>query len=78
MINASIFFGRAGDGRPDVGPRIGGRAIRAHRQNGKPHPDSEFRGKLMIAYFGYRFCPDVCQTGPDRLIEILRKYLAGG
>jgi cytochrome oxidase Cu insertion factor (SCO1/SenC/PrrC family) len=31
-------------------------------QNGKPHPDSEFRGKLMIVYFGYTFCPDVCPT----------------
>jgi protein SCO1/2 len=30
--------------------------------SGKPHPDSEFRGKLMIVYFGYTFCPDVCPT----------------
>ena len=27
---------------------------------GKPHSDSEFRGKLMIVYFGYTYCPDVC------------------
>jgi cytochrome oxidase Cu insertion factor (SCO1/SenC/PrrC family) len=27
---------------------------------GKPRSDSEFRGKLMIVYFGYTFCPDVC------------------
>jgi protein SCO1/2 len=31
-------------------------------QNGKPRSDSEFRGKLMIVYFGYSFCPDVCPT----------------
>jgi protein SCO1 len=29
-------------------------------QNGHPRSDREFRGKLMIVYFGYTFCPDVC------------------
>lgn len=29
-------------------------------QTGKKRSDSEFRGKLMIVYFGYTFCPDVC------------------
>jgi protein SCO1/2 len=28
--------------------------------NGRLRSDSEFRGKLMIVYFGYTFCPDVC------------------
>jgi cytochrome oxidase Cu insertion factor (SCO1/SenC/PrrC family) len=31
-------------------------------QAGKQRSDSEFRGKLMIVYFGYTFCPDVCPT----------------
>ncbi len=30
--------------------------------SGKTHSDTEFRGKLMIVYFGYTFCPDVCPT----------------
>jgi protein SCO1/2 len=29
-------------------------------QDGKARSDGEFRGKLMIVYFGYTFCPDVC------------------
>ena len=29
-------------------------------QNGKRRSDSDFRGKLMIVYFGYTYCPDVC------------------
>jgi cytochrome oxidase Cu insertion factor (SCO1/SenC/PrrC family) len=29
---------------------------------GKQRSDAEFRGKLMIVYFGYTFCPDVCPT----------------
>ena len=31
-------------------------------QAGKLRSDSEFRGKLMIVYFGYTYCPDVCPT----------------
>jgi protein SCO1 len=31
-------------------------------QSGKQRSDSEFRGKLMIVYFGYSYCPDVCPT----------------
>ena len=27
---------------------------------GRTRKDSDFRGKLMIVYFGYTFCPDVC------------------
>jgi protein SCO1/2 len=27
---------------------------------GSMRSDREFRGKLMIVYFGYTFCPDVC------------------
>jgi len=29
-------------------------------QNGHKRSDADFRGKLMIVYFGYTFCPDVC------------------
>jgi cytochrome oxidase Cu insertion factor (SCO1/SenC/PrrC family) len=29
-------------------------------QTGHPRRDTDFRGKLMIVYFGYTFCPDVC------------------
>ena len=31
-------------------------------QTGRKRSDSEFRGRLMIVYFGYTFCPDVCPT----------------
>ena len=29
-------------------------------QTGKLRNDAEFHGKLMIVYFGYTYCPDVC------------------
>ena len=31
-------------------------------QTGKQLSDTDFRGKLMIVYFGYTYCPDVCPT----------------
>ena len=30
--------------------------------NGAPRSDAAFRGKLMLVYFGFTFCPDVCPT----------------
>ena len=29
---------------------------------GQPRTDKDFRGKLMLIYFGYSYCPDVCPT----------------
>ena len=44
-------------------------------QTGRTRSDSEFRGKLMIVYFGYTFCPDVC---PADLLAITRALDALG
>jgi cytochrome oxidase Cu insertion factor (SCO1/SenC/PrrC family) len=44
-------------------------------QNGQRRSDTEFRGKLMIVYFGYTFCPDVC---PADLMAITQSLDALG
>jgi cytochrome oxidase Cu insertion factor (SCO1/SenC/PrrC family) len=31
-------------------------------QHGKRAGDKDFRGRYMLIYFGYSFCPDVCPT----------------
>ena len=31
-------------------------------QTGRKRTDTEFRGKFLIVYFGYTFCPDICPT----------------
>ena len=30
--------------------------------DGRTRTDADFRGRLMLIYFGYTFCPDVCPT----------------
>jgi cytochrome oxidase Cu insertion factor (SCO1/SenC/PrrC family) len=34
---------------------------------GKPRTNADFRGKLLVVYFGYTYCPDIC---PGDLLAI--------
>jgi protein SCO1/2 len=38
-------------------------------QNGKTRQARDFRGKLMLIYFGYTYCPDVCPTELQTMTE---------
>ena len=40
-------------------------------QDGKTRTDAEFRGKLMLIYFGYTYCPDVCPTELQTMSDAL-------
>ena len=40
---------------------------------GKPRRDTEFRGKLMLIYFGYTHCPDACPTALQDMADALEK-----
>jgi protein SCO1/2 len=41
--------------------------------DGKTVTDRSFRGKWLLVYFGYTFCPDVCPTTLNDIAEALGK-----
>jgi len=45
---------------------------------GQPRSLQEFRGKLVVVFFGFTQCPDVCPTALIELAEIKRQLGADG
>ena len=41
-------------------------------QDGRTVSDADFRGKYMLIYFGYTYCPDVCPTSLSRNADALK------
>ena len=46
--------------------------------DGKPRSLAEFKGKLVVVFFGYTQCPDVCPTTMAELSEVKRSLGADG
>ena len=46
--------------------------------SGAPRSLAEFRGKLVLLYFGYVSCPDVCPTDLARIAAMLNSLGAEG
>jgi cytochrome oxidase Cu insertion factor (SCO1/SenC/PrrC family) len=57
-----------GDGA--TAPAVGG-PFTLIDQNGTPRRDSDFRGKVMLVYFGYTYCPDACPATLQAISETL-------
>ncbi len=49
---------------------IGG-PFRLTDQNGKAVTDQDYRGRFMLIYFGYTFCPDICPLGLQTIAQAL-------
>ncbi len=53
-------------------PLIGG-SFSLVDTNGRGVTDRDFRGKLMLVFFGYSRCPDVCPTELQTMSEVMNK-----
>jgi len=60
----SLIAGLAGNAE------VGG-AFRLVDSSEKPVTDTQFRGRWMLVYFGYSFCPDVCPTELQTMVAAL-------
>lgn len=45
---------------------------------GKPRTERDFHGKLMLVYFGFTYCPDICPTDLQAIGLTLDKLGADG
>lgn len=46
--------------------------------NGKPRSLADFRGKVVVVFFGYTQCPDVCPTTLSDMAEVKKRLGADG
>ena len=62
-------------GAPGEAPRFGtaliGGPFALTDQNGDRREDKEFRGKLMLVFFGYTYCPDICPLSLQLVSDVL-------
>ena len=69
LLLAAILAG--GCGQPDIRPQFKltdlsgasfGRELNLLDHNGKPRTLADFRGKVVVIFFGFAQCPDICPT----------------
>lgn len=58
---------------PLAGSTIGG-PFELINQNGETTRWTDFDGQYRIVYFGFAYCPDICPTDVQRMIQGLQKF----
>lgn len=76
LLLALMLIGAGGyvwlSGGAPAGATVGG-PFALQNGDGKPVTDKDFRGKYMLVYFGFTFCPDVCPTTLNSVSDALDK-----
>ena len=54
------------------------RSLRLTDADGQPRSLTDFKGKVVVVFFGYTQCPDVCPTTMAELAEVKRSLGADG
>jgi protein SCO1/2 len=69
LLGGGAFLWLTGD---PARPVVGG-PFTLEASNGQTVTDRDFRGKYMLVYFGYTYCPDVCPTTLNAVAGALDK-----
>lgn len=78
LLAAAAVLGGCGPEAPrfkasDVTGTAYGRDFQLTDHYGKPRTLADFRGKVVVLFFGYTQCPDVCPTTLSELAEAMRR-----
>ena len=77
LLLAVLLLGAGGflwlTGKGGGGPNAIGGPFTLEDGSGKPVTNRDFRGKYMLVYFGYTFCPDVCPTTLNAVADAMDK-----
>ena len=65
-------FGTDESHRASAAPVIGG-PFTLTDQHGNTVTDADFRGRYMLVYFGFTYCPDVCPTALATITEAMNR-----
>lgn len=68
FLTKGTSFGKS----ENVGKALIGGEFLLTNQNGESIKDTDYRGKLMLVYFGFTNCPDVCPTDLARITEVMK------
>jgi protein SCO1/2 len=66
-----VFRGAGPKGESGFGTALVGGSFTLTDQNGQSRSDGEFRGKLMLVYFGFTHCPDVCPLDLQKMSKAM-------
>lgn len=85
LAAVGLYMAFGGDSGPTAqrvvtrsGKALIGGPFKLTDQTGKKRSDSEFRGRLMLVFFGYTHCPDVCPTDLQTMSDALDLLGAAG
>ncbi len=77
VVTVALLFGALASGPGSRGPGIGG-AFSLVDDSGRAVSDTDFRGRFLLVFFGYTFCPDVCPTELQTLANVLQRLGPAG
>jgi len=57
----------------DISGATFGRELALTGHDGKPRTLADFRGRIVVLFFGYTHCPDICPTTLVEMAEVMKK-----
>jgi len=75
LLLAASLLGCAPDAfrATDITGAAFARSLELTGHDGKPHRLADFKGKVVVVFFGFTYCPDVCPSTLSKLAEVTKR-----